>query len=268
MGFHYVLYLTILYDLLFSSNSTKHCPPKQGAQLRVLQGHHRRRIEGSFLRQSLWLPSRRGIQKRNPVEYITLLYLGKRTEKTRTLCRLSLLEKEQGRLAKLDKLRQAVKSDAEMRFEREREELGMKVESRVQKAENNRMQLLHARLQRQAALEERTKRYFMKRLAGENKYRERVQSAMQKHNAAEKRRSGLLEFEKRQAQGRLLQVQLAARTASNQRETERSKLKEQLEEKLQKVCISMMQHRCNCFSSLTCVITIYIYAKIGKAAEG
>ncbi|CAD6244136.1 unnamed protein product [Miscanthus lutarioriparius] len=148
--------------------------------------------------------------------------------------RLSLLEKEQSRLAKLDKQRHAVKSDAELRFEREREELGMKVESRVQKAENNRMQLLHARLQRRAALEERTKRYFMQRLTWENKYRERVRSAIQKCNAAEKRRLGLLESEKKRAQGRLLQVQLAAKTASNQRETERSKLKEQLEEKLQK----------------------------------
>ena len=194
------------------------------------------------MRQSLWLPSRRGIQKRNPVEYITLLYLGKRTERTRTLCRLSLLEKEQSRLAKLDKQRHAVKSDAEMRFEREREELGMKVESRVQKAENNRMQLLHARLQRRAALEERTKRYFMQRLTWENKYRERVRSAIQKCNAAEKRRLGLLESKEKRAQGRLLQVQLAAKTASNQRETERSKLKEQLEEKLQKVCISVMQY--------------------------
>ncbi|XP_066321827.1 uncharacterized protein [Miscanthus floridulus] len=148
--------------------------------------------------------------------------------------RLSLLEKEQSRLAKLDKQRHAVKSDAEMRFEREREELGMKVESRVRKAENNRMQLLHARLQRRAALEERTKRYFMQRLTWENKYRERVRSAIQKCNAAEKRRLGLLESKEKRAQGRLLQVQLAAKTASNQRETERSKLKEQLEEKLQK----------------------------------
>lgn len=152
------------------------------------------------------------------------------------------MEKEQSRLAKLDKLRQAAKSDAETRFERQREELGMKVESRVQQAEKNRMQLLHARLQRRAALEERTKRFFVQRLTWENKYRERVRSATQKHNAAEKRLLGLLESEKRRAQGRLLQVQLAAKTASSQRETERSKLKEQLEEKLQKVCISVMQH--------------------------
>jgi hypothetical protein len=124
---------------------------------------------------------------------------------------------------------------------------------RVQKAENNRMQLMHDRLQRQAALEERTKRYFMQRLTWENKYRERVQSAIQKCNAGEKRRLGLLESEKRRVQSRLLQIQLAVKTASNQRKSERSKLNEQLEEKLQKVCISVMQHRCNCFSSLTCL---------------
>ncbi|CAL4887331.1 unnamed protein product [Urochloa decumbens] len=149
--------------------------------------------------------------------------------------RLSLLAKEQSRLAKLDELRQAAKNDAETRFEREREELGMKVESRVQQAEKNRMELLHARLQRRAALEERTKKYFVQRLTWENKYKERVRSAiLQKRTAAEKRRSGLLESEKRRAQGRLLQVQLAAKTASSQREAERNKLKEQLEDKLQR----------------------------------
>ncbi|ONM25223.1 hypothetical protein ZEAMMB73_Zm00001d006842 [Zea mays] len=88
---------------------------------------------------------------------------------------------------------------------------------------------------RQAALEERTKRYFMQRLTWENKYRERVQSAIQKCNAGEKRRLGLLESEKRRVQSRLLQIQLAVKTASNQRKSERSKLNEQLEEKLQKV---------------------------------
>ena len=86
--------------------------------------------------------------------------------------RLSLLEKEQNRLAKLDELRQAGKKDAEMRFNREREELGMRVEHRVQQAEENRIQLLHARLQRRAALEERTKKFFGQRVTSENKYRE------------------------------------------------------------------------------------------------
>ena len=171
------------------------------------------------------------------------VYLERQHRKTYVNCRLSLLAKEQSRLAKLDELRQAAKNDAETRFEREREELGMRVESRVRQAEKNRMELLHARLQRRAALEERTKRFFVQRLTWENKYRERVRSAIQqKRTAAEKRRSGLLESEKRRAQGRLLQVQLAAKTASNQKETERGKLKEQLEDKLQRVCISVKQH--------------------------
>ncbi|XP_051216913.1 uncharacterized protein [Lolium perenne] len=149
--------------------------------------------------------------------------------------RLSLLEKEQNRLAKLDEVRQAAKNDAEMRFNREREELSMRVEHRVRQAEENRIQLLRARLQRRAALEERTKRFLGQRVAWENKYRERVRSAiLQKRNAAEIRRIGLLEAEKKRAQGRLSQVQLAAKTASSQRETERSKLKEQLQDKLQR----------------------------------
>lgn len=171
------------------------------------------------------------------------VYLERQHRKTYVNCRLSLLAKEQSRLAKLDELRQAAKNDAETRFEREREELGMRVESRVRQAEKNRMELLHARLQRRAALEERTKRFFVQRLTWENKYRERVRSAIQqKRTAAEKRQSGLLESEKRRAQVRLLQVQVAAKTASNQKETERGKLKEQLEDKLQRVCISLMQH--------------------------
>jgi hypothetical protein len=156
---------------------------------------------------------------------------------------LSLLAKEQSRLAKLDELRQAAKNDAETRCEREREELGIKVESRVRQAEKNRMELLHARLQRRAALEERTQKFFVQRLTWENKYRERVRSAiLQKRTAAEKRRSGLLESEKRRTQGSLLQVQLAAKTASIQRETESSKLKVHLEDRLQRVCVSVMQH--------------------------
>ncbi|XP_006648736.1 uncharacterized protein LOC102721810 [Oryza brachyantha] len=149
--------------------------------------------------------------------------------------RLSLLAKEQNRLAKMDELRQAAKNDTELRFKKEREELGMKVESRVRQAEEKRIQLMHARSQRRAALEERTIKYLVQRVVWENKYRERVRSAIvQKRTAVEKRRTGLLEGEKKKAQGRLSQVQLAARTASCQRETDRSKLKEQLEDKLQR----------------------------------
>jgi hypothetical protein len=173
------------------------------------------------------------------------------------------LEKEQNRLAKLDEVRQAAKNDAEMRFNREREELSMRVEHRVRQAEENRIQLLRARLQRRAALEERTKRFLGQRVAWENKYRERVRSAiLQKRNAAEIRRIGLLEAEKKQAQGRLSQVQLAAKTASSQRETERSKLKEQLQDKLQRVCIFNVQASHNCSILLTYALRLLtIYAK-------
>jgi hypothetical protein len=62
------------------------------------------------------------------------------------------------------------------------------------------------------------------------------------------RRLSLLETEKKRAQGRLSQVQLAAKTACSQRETERSKLKEQLEDKLQRVCIFNAQSWQNCFN--------------------
>lgn len=95
--------------------------------------------------------------------------------------RLSLLAKEQSRLAKLDELRQAAKNNAETRFEREREELGMRVESRVRQAEKNRMELLHARLQRQAALEERTKKV----LCAKTDLGEQVQGACTFCNPAE-----------------------------------------------------------------------------------
>ncbi|KAL6899226.1 hypothetical protein ACP4OV_005884 [Aristida adscensionis] len=148
--------------------------------------------------------------------------------------RLFLLAKEQSRLAKMDELRQAVKNDAEMRIEREREELDTRVKSRVGQAEMKRKQLLHARMQRLAALEEKTKKCFVQKSTMENKYWEHVESAMLKCTAAESRRLGLLESEKRRAQNRLLQIQLVAKTVSSQRETERGKLKEQLEDKLQR----------------------------------
>jgi hypothetical protein len=56
--------------------------------------------------------------------------------------RLSILTEAQMRLARLDEHRQEAKSGLEMRFEKERGELGMKVESRVQQAQANRMLLL------------------------------------------------------------------------------------------------------------------------------
>lgn len=149
--------------------------------------------------------------------------------------RLSLLAKAQNRLAKLDELRQAAKNDVEMRFEKEREELETRVESRVRQAEENRMRLLHADMQKRAALKERTARSLVQKAKSESKYMEQVRSAISlKRAAAEKKRLRLLEAEKTKAQARLLRIQKAAMTVCSRRESERRKLKEQLDNKLQR----------------------------------
>uniref|UniRef100_A0A0E0DEL8 Uncharacterized protein n=2 Tax=Oryza meridionalis TaxID=40149 RepID=A0A0E0DEL8_9ORYZ len=149
--------------------------------------------------------------------------------------RLSLLAKAQNRLAKLDELRQAAKNVVEMRIEKEREELGTRVESRVRQAEANRMRLLHAHMQKRAAMKERTARSLVRKQTSERKYTERVKSLiLQKRNAAEKKRLALLEAEKRKAQARILHIQRAAKTVCSKRESERRQLQEQLESKLQK----------------------------------
>jgi hypothetical protein len=63
-------------------------------------------------------------------------------------CRLSLLEKAQNHLAKLDELQQVAKNDVEMWFEKEREELETRVESRVRQVEQNLMRLLQAHMKK------------------------------------------------------------------------------------------------------------------------
>lgn len=150
--------------------------------------------------------------------------------------RLSILANAQMRLAKLDELRQAAKSQVEMRFEKERAELGSKVEMRVQQAEANRLHILRANRQRRATLRERTSQSLMRRMSRESKYKERVRAAMcQKRAEAEKKRLSLLEAEKRRAHARGLKVQTVASSVSQQREIERSELKNKLEDRLQKV---------------------------------
>ncbi|KAL3843691.1 hypothetical protein ACJIZ3_001094 [Penstemon smallii] len=149
--------------------------------------------------------------------------------------RLSILTNAQMRLAKLDELRQAAKTEAEMRLKKERAELGTKVEMRVRQAEANRLLLLRAHRQRRATLKERTSQSLMRRMARENKYKERVRAAIsQKRAAAEKKRLGLLEAEKRRARARALLVQKVANSVSHQREIERSELKNKLEDRLQR----------------------------------
>ncbi|CAN6584543.1 unnamed protein product [Malus baccata var. baccata] len=149
--------------------------------------------------------------------------------------RLSILENAQMRLSKLDELRQAAKSGVEMRVEKERQNLGSKVESRFQQAEANRMLLLKAYRQRRATLKERTSQSLLRKMAWEKKYKERVRAAIsQKRAAAEKKRLALLEAEKNRACARMLQVQRVAKSVSHQREIERRAKREQLEDRLQR----------------------------------
>lgn len=149
--------------------------------------------------------------------------------------RLSILANAQMRLAKLDELRQAAKTQVEMRFKKEQAELGTKVEMRVQQAEANRLHILRANRQRRATLRERTSQSLMRRMTRESKYKERVRAAIcQKRADAEKKRLSLLEAEKRRARARALKVQTVASSVSQQREIERSELKNKLEDKLRK----------------------------------
>ncbi|ESQ34493.1 hypothetical protein EUTSA_v10006618mg [Eutrema salsugineum] len=149
--------------------------------------------------------------------------------------RLEILSKAQMRLAKLDELRQAARTSVEIRSERERVKLGTQVESRVQKAEANRMRILKASHQKRASAKERTSQSMMRRMARESKYKERVRASInQKRVAAEKKRLGLLEAEKKKARARVQQVRHVANSVSNQREMERSKMRDKLEDKLQR----------------------------------
>ncbi|KAK7302409.1 hypothetical protein RJT34_13297 [Clitoria ternatea] len=149
--------------------------------------------------------------------------------------RLSILTNAQMRLARLDELRQAAKNGVEMRYENERVRLGTKVESRVQQAEANRMLILKAHRQRRASLRERSSQSLMRRMARESKYKECVRAAIhQKRVAAETKRLGLLEAEKKRAHARLLQVRHVAKSVSHQREIERRKKKDELEDRLQR----------------------------------
>ncbi|WOL00886.1 hypothetical protein Cni_G09599 [Canna indica] len=148
--------------------------------------------------------------------------------------RLSLLVSAQMRLARVDELRQAAKSGAKIRFEKEREELGTKVQSRVKQAEANRMRLLKAHIQRRAMVQERTANSLLQRIVRETKYKECVRSAIiRKLAAAEKKRMGMLEAEKRKAHARVVQVRKVSQAVCDQRKTERRRLKELLDNRLQ-----------------------------------
>lgn len=149
--------------------------------------------------------------------------------------RLSILNDIKVRLARMDELRQAAKNGVEMGFMTKCNELGVKVKSRVHQAEVNRMALLKVCRQHRAAKRERAVQSLMRKLNQESKYKECVRAAIhQKRAAAEKKRLGLLEAEKSRARARSLKVLRVANSICSQRETVRNKLKEQLEDRLQR----------------------------------
>ncbi|CAH2070833.1 unnamed protein product [Thlaspi arvense] len=149
--------------------------------------------------------------------------------------RLSILEKELARLTKLDEARQAAKNGLEERVVKERVELETKVEEKVQKAEKNRMLLFNDMAQRRAAKRQRAAQSLMQRAIQENRYKESVRAAIyQKRAAAESKRMGILEAERRRASTRLTRVFGAASSVQSRKEAERRKMKDRLEERLQR----------------------------------
>ncbi|KAL2629943.1 hypothetical protein R1flu_014629 [Riccia fluitans] len=152
--------------------------------------------------------------------------------------RAELLAHEQTRLAKLHELRIAAKTEAQLRAEREREELGSKVESRVQQAETNRLALLEAERQRRAAVHERIAQSIIHRTTQEGRDRDRIEALRaticQKIAAAEEKRAGILEAEKNRAQACVLQARRVAKAVVRERELEMRKKKEKLEARLQR----------------------------------
>ncbi|KAI3990907.1 hypothetical protein MKX01_026091 [Papaver californicum] len=149
--------------------------------------------------------------------------------------RLSILSNAQMRLAKLDESRQAAKTGVEMRTERQREELSAKVELRVQRAESNRMLLLRASKQQKSATKERKAHSLLQRMVRERRHKDFVHTAInQKRAAAEKKRLGLLDSEKKRACTRVMEVRRVARSVRRQREIERSTIKDRLEDRLQR----------------------------------
>eukprot|EP00249_Psilotum_nudum_P022113 c28380_g1_i1 orf=183-3803(+) len=152
--------------------------------------------------------------------------------------RLELLAQEQTRLARLHESRVAARTEVQLRAEKEREELGSKVELRVQQAESKRLALLEVERQRWAAAHERMALSILHRTAQEGKHQERIKAlrAMicQKIAAAEEKRAGLLKAEKNRAQAIVLQARKVARSVLRKRELELRIKKQQLEARLQK----------------------------------
>ncbi|XP_024356500.1 uncharacterized protein [Physcomitrium patens] len=152
--------------------------------------------------------------------------------------RAELQAQEHMRLARIHELRLAAKTETHLRMEREREELGCKVESRVHQAETNRLALLELDKQRRAAAHERSAHSAVARTNQEGKDRERIEALRlticQKIAAAEEKRAGLIEAGKCRAQATVLQARRVAQEVVRERELERRNKREKLEARLQR----------------------------------
>lgn len=101
------------------------------------------------------------------------------------------------------------------------------------------MLLFKAMAQRRAAKRQRAAQSLMQRAIQDNRYKESVRAAIyQKRAAAESKRMGILEAERRRANTRLRQVFGAASSVQSLKEAERRKMKDRLEERLQRVCLT------------------------------
>ncbi|KAH9318454.1 hypothetical protein KI387_020223 [Taxus chinensis] len=188
-----------------------------------------------------WLANKARSKPKSPTRPVNPEDLAQRLEAKLSAAghkRLELLAQAQMRLAKSDELRQAAKTEVQLRAEREREELESKVESRVQQAETNRMALLEADKQRRAVAQERMANSFLQRMLQEDKDKERMETLhatiCQRVAAAEEKRLGLLEAEKTRARLLVMQARKVANSVFLQREMEMRKRKEKLENRLQR----------------------------------
>ncbi|CAA7396475.1 unnamed protein product [Spirodela intermedia] len=139
--------------------------------------------------------------------------------------RLSLLQKAEMRLARLDELPQAAETGAEMGLQKERKELGTQAESRIQPGVAN----------RKAVIQDRKAEFLIKRINEDTIYKDLTQVAIyQQRAAAEQTRFGLLVAEKTQAHANVMRARRVAKSTFHQGEMERRRMKEDLEERLQR----------------------------------
>lgn len=141
------------------------------------------------------------------------------------------------RLSKLDELRQSAKRSAVMQVSERAEELDMKVRLRMQQAEANRKLLFQANAQRRDAAKKKAAKVILQKMFQENEYRECVRTAiLTKRASAEKKRLASLEAERARAHAIIVEACNVANSFFSQREEGGEMLKNQLDDRLQRVC--------------------------------